>query len=115
MGLLGFPSADEMSSMMGFVTDEDRAKWDSMKQRSDAELAKRGSAEGVASKGVNPALGFAEKSINAQMHGEQMAVRERARKEGETQVEVVETRRKTHFIPNDDEPSSKRDDGPEFG
>ena len=110
MGLLGFPSADEMSSMMGFVTDEDRAKWDSMKQRSDAELAKRGSADSVASKGVNPALGFAEKSINAQMTAEQMAIRERARQEGE-----IKRTRKTLITEEETDFVEKDSGGPEFG
>lgn len=74
MPIPGFPGESQLSSMFGFVTHEDRARWDQMKASSDAELekAKNGlSARGLASKAAAPAMSFAEKTITSQMHAEQ--------------------------------------------
>ncbi|MCI4659599.1 hypothetical protein [Cryobacterium zhongshanensis] len=104
MGILGFPSETELSSMMGYVTDEDRDKWARMKASSDKQIenSRNGlTARGLASQSAAPAISMAEKSINAQMHGEQMADRERRRKEGEEEVEVTETRKRTRFFDKD--------------
>lgn len=70
MGMLGFPDAEEMASMMGFVTDEDRDRWKKQKAASDErmESARNGlSARQLASQSAAPAIGLAEKAINAQM------------------------------------------------
>lgn len=104
MSILGFPSETELSSMMGYVTDEDRDKWERMKASSDKQIERSRSgltARGLASQSAAPAISMAEKSINAQMHGEQMADRERRRKEGEEEVEVTETRKRTRFFDKD--------------
>jgi hypothetical protein len=104
MGILGFPSETELSSMMGYVTDEDREKWARMKASSDKQIenSRNGlTARGLASQSAAPAISMAEKSINAQMHGEQMADRERRRKEGESEVSVTETRKSTRFVERD--------------
>lgn len=117
MGILGFPTPGELVSMMGYVTEEDRNKWDQMKESSDKhrEAGQGGlTAKNLASRSLNPALGMAEKSINAQIHGEQMAERERRRREDEVQVEVTEKR--TSFRPRFDS-GSQRSTGtdPEMG
>ena len=104
MSILGFPSETELSSMMGYVTDEDRDKWEKMKASSDKQIENSRSgltAKGLASQSAGPAISMVEKSINAQMHGEQMAERERRRKEGEEEVEVTETRKRTRFFDRD--------------
>lgn len=111
MGLLGFPSPDEISSMMGYVTDEDRSKWEQMKNRSDAEIAKRGE---VGSKITAPAVSIVERTVNAQMQGEMIAERERQRQEREDKVEIRETRTRTAFVPRD-ESSKKPDDDFQMG
>ena len=107
MGLLGFPNPDEISSMMGYVTDEDRAKWEQMKARSDAELQKRSEA---GSKMTDPAVSIVERTVNAQMQGEMIAERERQREEREDKVEIRETRTRTAFVPRDDSPKKQDDD-----
>ena len=70
MGMMGFPNETELSSMMGFVTDEDREKWDQMKAASDSRLeaSRNGlTARGLASKAATPVMSIAERSINAQL------------------------------------------------
>jgi hypothetical protein len=102
MSILGFPSETELSSMMGYVTDEDREKWDRMKAASDKQLegARNGlTAKGLASQSAGPAISMAEKSINAQMQGEQMAEREALRNSRKERVERTETR--TRFFEED--------------
>ena len=95
MSILGFPSENEVASMFGFVTDEDRSRWERMKEASDKQLegAREGlTAKGLASQSAGPMIGMAERSINAQMHGEQMAER-KAQRDGRTErVERTETR-----------------------
>lgn len=71
MAILGFPNEAEISSMMGFVTDEDRAKWDRMKEASDRNLeATRGgmTARQLAAQFASPAMSMAERSVTAQLH-----------------------------------------------
>lgn len=95
MSILGFPSEKELSSMFGYVSDEDREKWNRMKAASDAQVegAHNGlTARGLASQSANPALHMAEKSIDAQMKGEQMAEREALRNGRKERVELKETR-----------------------
>lgn len=67
MGVLGFPSERDLSSMMGYVTDEDREKWERMKAASDRALESSGglTARGLASHAAAPAMSMAERSINA--------------------------------------------------
>lgn len=92
MGVLGFPNDNELLSMFGYVTDEDRDKWNRMRESSDRSLEESRSgltARGLASQSAAPAIGMAEKSINAQMQGEQMAEREAKRK---SRTERVTTR-----------------------
>jgi hypothetical protein len=117
MSIFGFPSTSELTEMMGYVTDEDHARWDSMKESSDKrrEAARTGqTAKGLASQGVAPALGMAEKNINAQIHGEQMAERQRRRQEDEVEVTQTETRKS--FRPRfDGEQGKKSNGGPEMG
>ena len=74
MGFPGFPDANFVSEMTGFVTHEDRARWEQKKASSDAELEKaRGglSARGLASQAAKPAMSLAEKTLMSQMHAEQ--------------------------------------------
>ncbi|WP_311245260.1 MULTISPECIES: hypothetical protein [unclassified Microbacterium] len=71
MGIMGFPSEHEITSMMGFVNEEDRTRWEKEKAASDArvESARAGlSARGLASTMAQPAMGIAERSINASLH-----------------------------------------------
>lgn len=69
MSPLGFPNQGELLSMMGFVTNDDRAKWDSQKAASDKALSGNGkTAGGLASKATAPAFGLAEKAMTAKLH-----------------------------------------------
>lgn len=102
MGVLGIPNDNELLSMFGYVTDEDRAKWNSMREASDRSLeeSRNGmTARDLASKSAAPAIGMAEKSINAQMHGEQMAERE-AQRRGRTQRVTTRERYYEEEIPD---------------
>lgn len=70
MAILGFPNEAEISSMMGFVTDEDRDKWDQMKAASDKNLAatRNGlTARGLASQAALPGMNLAEQAVNSRM------------------------------------------------
>ena len=78
MGIPGFPSEVDLSSMMGFVTDEDREKWTRMKQASDRALdgARNGlAASGLISQSMASGVGMAEKSVAAQLIGEETRTR----------------------------------------
>ena len=111
MSILGFPNETELASMMGFVTDDDRDKWDRMKASSDKQMetARGGlSARGMASQSAAPAISFVEKSINAQMQGEQMAERSRMRQESE--VEETTTRKSTRFVPRNEQGEAPKPD-----
>lgn len=110
MGLMGIPTADEMASMMGYVTDEDRSKWEAKKARSDAEMQRRGQAGQSV---TGPVLGMAEKTVHAQMQGEMIAERERQRQSNEVEVETI-TRQKS-FRPRFDDESPKKDDDFQMG
>lgn len=102
MGVLGFPTDDELLSMFGYVTDEDRDKWTRMKESSDRGLeeARNGlTARNLASQSAAPAIGMAEKSINAQMHGEQTAERE-AQRRSRTERVTTRTRYYEEEIPD---------------
>jgi hypothetical protein len=95
MAIPGFPNEAELSSMMGFVTDEDRERWDKMKAASDKQLdeARSGlTARGLASQSAGPAMHFAERAISAKMTGAEMeARRETSRKETKRTVTTFET------------------------
>lgn len=118
MGLMGIPTADEMASMMGYVTDEDRSKWEAKKARSDAEMQRRGQ---VGQSVTGPALGMAEKTVHAQMQGEMIAERERQRQSNEVEDEVQTTTTTTHtsrkksFRPRFDDDSPKKSDDFQMG
>lgn len=95
MPILGFPSEREVSSMLGFVTHEDRAKWDQMKEASDKQLEATRSgltAKGLASQGATPAISMVEKSINAQMTAATMEERRKTQtKQTRRTVTTLET------------------------
>jgi hypothetical protein len=95
MALLGFPSENELTSMLGYVTEEDRAKWDQQKDASDKHLEKARSgltARGLASQAATPAISMAERSIQAQMTGAQTEERRNTRaKQTKRTVTTLET------------------------
>ena len=112
MTLPGFPNQSQISEMFGYVTAEDKSRWNSQKEASDRALDNSRSgltAKGLASQAAAPAIGMAEKSINAQMHAEQMSERERQRRSGEEEVEVTETRKRRSYIPRDEPKQSTGD------
>jgi hypothetical protein len=70
MSVMGFPNERELSSMFGFVTDEDREKWDRMKAASDRQLEADGgrvTARGLAEQTAAPGISFAAKKIEADL------------------------------------------------
>lgn len=108
MAIMGFPGEGELSSMMGYVTDEDREKWERMKAASDSRLeaSRNGlTARGLASQAAQPAMGIAEQSINAELH----AIRnEEARK-----TQLKETKRTVTTFTKE-EPVSSEEYGPGY-
>lgn len=111
MGVLGFPTENELADLFGVVTPEDRAKWAQYEEatRPEAFAARRrngASAAELGSTSAAPALGMLEQSIHAQMQGEQMALRGREHTMAEDEVKVTETRTRTKYVPHDDGPSS---------
>jgi hypothetical protein len=102
MSILGFPSTQELTSMLGYVTDQDRAEWEQRKAASDQQLeaARNGlTARGLASQSAAPALSMAEKSIDRQLQGETIAARQAERTGRKERVERTETR--TRFYEED--------------
>jgi len=95
MSILGFPTSSDISEMFGYVTPEDRAKWDSQKEESDKQLdkARNGlTAAGLASKSTAPALGMAEKVISSRMTGAAMEERRNTQaKQTKRTVTTLET------------------------
>lgn len=70
MSISGFPSERELSDMFGYVTQEDREKWDKESEAADQrrERARNGlSARGLASNAVAPIISQAENVMNRQM------------------------------------------------
>ena len=84
MGVLGFPSGKDMSEMFGYVTDEDRAKWD--QQREANKEKQPGTAADMASKSVAPAMDMAKQGVQAQMHGAQYEAQRGAQPKERTRV-----------------------------
>lgn len=71
MGILGFPSENELSSMLGFVTDEDREKWRRGREASETrrqETREGLSARGLVSQAAMPAVSIGERVLNAELH-----------------------------------------------
>lgn len=111
MGIPGFPSENEVLSMFGYVSDEDREKWRRKREAADKDLqnARNGqTAKGFASQFAAPAISMAEKSINAQMQGEQVAARDAMRKRRTERV----TERTRYY--EEEIPQESRDSGMEF-
>lgn len=108
MGLLGFPSESEITGMFGYVTPDDRRKWDQTaaesNQRVDA-ARDRLSARGLASQVAQPAMDIAGRSINASLHA---ARTEEARK---TQGKQTKS---TFTLFTKEEPVSSEEYGPEL-
>lgn len=73
--MMGFPSEEELSSMFGFVTEEDRSRWDQMKSASDGELAekRRPTRHGrnVMNQGSTATTGFAERAMNSKLNAQE--------------------------------------------
>lgn len=69
MGAFGFPSGKDMSEMFGYVTEEDRTKWE--QERQARQESTPGTAHDMASKSIAPALDMAKHGVQAQMHGAQ--------------------------------------------
>lgn len=108
MSILGFPNEAELSSMMGYVTEEDREKWDRMKAASDSRLeaSRNGlTARGLASQAAMPAMSIAERSINAELHA--------ARNEEARKTQVKETKRTVTTFTKE-EPVSSEEYGPGY-
>lgn len=70
MSFMGFPSRRDMSEMFGFVTNEDKAKWE-QERDANQKSGSSGTASEMASKSAGPALDLARKGVQAQMHGAQ--------------------------------------------
>jgi len=108
MGILGFPNQAEVSAMMGFVTEEDREKWERMKASSDRNLeaARSGmSARQLAAQSATPAMTMAERSVYGDL---QAAKQEEAR-----MTQPKRTKRTTTTFTSE-EPLSSDDHGMEY-
>lgn len=84
MGTLGFPSGKDLSEMFGFVTEEDRSKWE--QQREAGKKKQPGTAADMASKSVAPAMDMAKQGVQAQMHGAQYEAQRGAQPKQKTRV-----------------------------
>jgi len=95
MGIPGFPNESDLSSMMGFVTDEDREKWTRMKEASDRALdgtRNALAASGLVSQSMASGVSMAEKSVAAQLIGEQTETRRHTQpKQTKRTVTTLET------------------------
>lgn len=89
MGLLGFPSGKDLSEMFGFVTDEDRAKWEQQREANKEKTP--GTAQDMASKSIAPALDMAKHGVQAQMHGAQYEAQRGAQPKQKSRVVTRET------------------------
>lgn len=68
--VLGFPSGKDLVEMFGYVTDEDRTKWEQQREASKKENTP-GTAQEMANRSIAPALEMAQHGVQAQMHGAQ--------------------------------------------
>lgn len=108
MGMLGFPGKDELTGMFGYVTDEDRAKWEQQRAASDARIANGEggvTARSLAHQAATPAMSFAERTITGQMHA--------AQTEERRNTSVKQTKR-TFTTFEREEPVSFEERGPEY-
>lgn len=87
--MLGFPSNKDLSEMFGYVTEEDRDKWEQ-----DREARKKktpGTAREMADKSIAPALDMARQGVQAQMHGAQYEAQRGAQPKQKSRVVTRET------------------------
>lgn len=114
MKIPGFPSEEEILSSFGYVTDEDRDRWDRMKAASDERMAASGtrlSARELAAQAASPAVSMAERGIQAQMVGAQTA-EEGVSRAARPKVRVEHTTTRTRVT---EEEVKEGADGPELG
>lgn len=69
MGLMGLPSGKDMAELFGYVTPEDKAKWE--QDREASKQSSPGTAKEMANKSMAPAMDMAKRGVQAQMHGAQ--------------------------------------------
>lgn len=113
MKIPGFPSEEDILQSFGYVTDEDRSRWQQMKEASDQRMAQSGSslsARELAAQATSPAVSLAERSIQAQMVGAQTAEERAGRDTRKVQVRHTTTRTRVT-----EEDFSESADGPELG
>lgn len=81
-----------MTEMFGFVTPEDKAKWEQQREANKQKPAP-GTAQEMASKSAAPALDLAKKGVQAQMHGAQTEAQRGNRAKVVTRETVMEQSR----------------------
>lgn len=107
--MFGLPNDEELKGMMGFVTDEDRQKWEQMEQ---ARQQRKQNRPNAANELAKPGLGLAERAIGTQMQ----AAQHKSMRDGEEWVEETTTRsRKRPASEFDSEQASSQGYEPEFG
>lgn len=93
-----FPSSDEVADMFGFVTNEDRARWATGREKRKLQQAQQGGpdskAPGMGSKAINPALDMARQSVSAQLRGAHASASQHERGRRGEETETVTTTRK---------------------
>lgn len=104
---------DDLRSMFGYATDEDRARWDQLEEASKARREKERSgltAKAMASKSMGGPLSMAEKNIGAQMH----AVRAEEHRNSGRRVERTTTIRESRNVDPDYGGTPDADYEPDF-
>ena len=107
MATLGFPSGKDISEMFGFVTEEDRSKWE--QQREANKQKQPGTAADMASKSVAPAMDMVKQGVQAQMHGAQFEAQRGAQPKQKTRTVRETVTEQSHNID-----ASDTGYGPEF-
>lgn len=108
MSKLGFPSEKDMSEMFGFVTPEDREKWQQKREASKQKGAP-GTAQEMAGKSIKPALDLAKHGVRAQLHGAQTEAQRGAQAKQKIRVTRERVTEQSQNIEGD-----STDFGPEF-
>jgi len=87
----GLPDGHEVADLFGYVTDEDRARWERARERRAKPM---GSARQMAQASIQAAHGLAQKGIDAKINGEQYTTSQQIREQSQskkTRTTITET------------------------
>jgi len=107
-------SHENVMSMFGFITGEDRQRWEAEspagKRKAAVQADANSGKKSLSSHAADSAMNVGKMSMQSQMTAEQQAERERARREDEIEVTTTEKRTKYRLRTAADDKPGRGDD-----